>query len=98
MPPTRQPTCKPAGGEEGRLKNLAGGARAETEERWSGQEFLGQEKGKFSSKSPDFNHLCAVDWRWKNQEPVFSRVKRDWTVSRKIVNFWEERESGSSWI
>ena len=33
-----------------------GGAR-------SGQEFLGQRKGKFSSKLPDFNHLCAVDWR-----------------------------------
>ena len=30
-------------GEEGRLKNLTGGVRAEMEERWTGQEFLGHQ-------------------------------------------------------
>ena len=70
------------------MKNLTGGARAETEERWSGQEFVGQEKGKFSSKSPDFNHLCAVDWRWK--KPRTSFQPSDARILGKKLNFWKK--------
>ena len=42
VPPTLdQPASQQ--GEEGRLKNLTGGVRAEMEERWTGQEFLGHQ-------------------------------------------------------
>ena len=86
MPPTREPTCKPAGGEEGRLKNLAGGARAEMEERWSGQEFLGQGKKESFHQSRQISSLvCCGLAVGKNHVPVFSRVKRDWAVLRKIM-------------
>ena len=37
VPPHPLPTCKPAGGEDGRLENLAGGAGGEMEERGSNQ-------------------------------------------------------------
>ena len=70
------------GGGASQPESQHGGKRREGLKIWQeesgrtqrSKNFWGK-KGKFSSKLSDFNHWCAVDWRRKNQEPVFIRVK-----------------------
>ena len=74
-------------GEEGRLKNLTGGVRAEMEERWSGQEFFGGSKKSESFHTERLISITCVLWiGGDNHVPVFSRVEREKRIWMKVFS------------